>query len=130
MADAAYVYAAVLVRCVDGDTVHLKLSRTYEFPIDFGFYIKDTVSVTKSGEITFRLLGINTPEMVGASREAGIAAKMELERLLGLGPITAHTFKTDKYGRWLTTLYVSTAEGPLNVNMEMVKGGFAVPYAG
>lgn len=110
-----YEYFAKLDRVVDGDTVWLN--------VDLGFRV--------FARLDFRLSGINTPEMIGATRTAAIAAKAELERLLRLGPITIVTEKpgaTDKYGRWLATITVSTATGPVLVNEALVTGGFAVRY--
>lgn len=110
-----YEYAAKLVRVVDGDTVWLD--------VDLGFRVRATMD--------FRLVGINTPEVVGLTKTAGLAAKAELERLLSLGPLTIFTVKTDKYGRWLATIYVTTAGGShLSVNDALLAGGFAVPYDG
>lgn len=110
-----YEYRAWVDRVVDGDTAWLN--------VDLGFRVVVRVD--------FRLLGINTPELVGATRTAALASKAELERLLSLGPLTVTTYKpepTDKYGRWLATILVQTPTGPLNVNEALVAGGFAVRY--
>lgn len=106
-------YNAKLVRVVDGDTVYLE--------VDLGFRLHITMD--------FRLLGIDTPEMVGASKTAALSAKAELERLLGLGVIRAYTEKSDKYGRWLVKLKVAQPDGSaIDVNQALLDGGFAVPY--
>lgn len=124
-----YEYVATVARVVDGDTVHMVLTKTFTLPVDFGFNIKDTVLLQKSAEIDFRLAGINAPEMHAPTLAAGQAAKAELIRLLGLGALRVLTAKADKYGRWLATIYVKQADGTeLCANDEMVKGGFAVPY--
>lgn len=124
-----YEYTATVARVVDGDTVILNLTKDFELAIDFGFYVKDVVKVSKSAQIDFRLLGINTPEMRSPTLEAGKAAKSELERLLSLGTIRVLTSRTDKYGRWLADIYVTGADGvEFNVNQKLVEGGFAVPY--
>lgn len=54
-----YVYAATLGRIVDGDT--------YDLMVDLGcsVWVK----------LTVRLLGLNTPETNGPTREAGLQAK-------------------------------------------------------
>lgn len=54
-----FIYAATLWRIVDGDT--------YELMVDLGcsVWVK----------LTVRLLGVNTPETKGATREAGLQAK-------------------------------------------------------
>lgn len=101
---------------VDGDTLWLY--------VDLGFGV--------SVNLDFRLYGIDTPEVVGATRTAGLAAKAELESLLALGPLRIVTYKADKYGRWLATLFVKQPGSveELNVNSALLKGGFAKPYLG
>lgn len=111
---ADYTYDAKLVRAVDGDTVYLD--------VDLGFNVRVVMD--------FRLLGINTPETVGPTKTAGIAAKAELERLLGLGALTIQTTKADKYGRWLARIWVQHGEESVCVNDSLVQGGFATAYFG
>jgi micrococcal nuclease len=108
-----YEYKASLIRVVDGDTVWLD--------VDLGFNVH--------AAFDFRLVGLNTPETVGATRTAGLTAKAELERLLSLGSLRLVSTKSDKYGRWLATIYVKQADGvEINVNDILIKTGFAVPY--
>jgi micrococcal nuclease len=113
-----YEYNARLTRVVDGDTVWLD--------VDLGFGVH-----TNSD---FRLFGIDTPEVIGATRAAGLAAKAELERLLSLGTLRIETHKgdeSDKYGRWLANLYVLQTNGvELHVNALLVAGRFAKAYFG
>lgn len=124
-----YTYDAKVVRVVDGDTVRLLVSRRYEFPIDFGFHVKQTVTHVVSAEQTFRLARINTPELKTPTREAGEKAKAELERLLALGPITVVSKGLDKYGRWIGDITViDSNHDTLNINQALLDGGFAVPY--
>jgi len=125
-----YEYAAKVHRIVDGDTVYLKLSKTFTLPVDFGFNIIDTMNLTKDAVVGFRLYGINTPEVVGASKTAGLTATKELERLLNLGSLRVVSYKPDKYGRYLADIYVMTDTTELHVNQELVKGGFATQYFG
>ena len=132
-----YEYVATVSRVVDGDTVHLTLTKEFSLPVDFGFNIKDTLVLKKAADVDFRLYGINTPEThgkdatTGGQMAAGLKAKAELERLLGLGKLRVVSTKPDKYGRYLATIYVTPPKGPeLCVNDEMVKGGFAKPYFG
>lgn len=130
--DDLYVYQADLVRVLDGDTVRLKLWRSFKAMWDFGFYIREEINTVRSIEMNCRLYGINTPEIRGVSKEEaarGHAATAELVRLLGLGKITAKTAKPDKYGRWLADLWVTEFDGRVtHVNSSLVTGGFAVPY--
>ncbi len=110
-----YTYKAKLVRVVDGDTVFLA--------IDLGFRVEMVLDI--------RLAGLNTPEIVGANQEQGLAAKKELERLLSLGPLTVFTAKAEKYGRWLGTITVSPPKAtPINVNQWLLSHGLAKPYDG
>lgn len=124
-----YEYQATVHRIVDGDTVYFRLTKEFTISVDFGFNIKDTVALAKDAIIDFRLRGINTPEIVGVSKAAGLASKDELTRLLGLGPIRLVSYKADKYGRYLAEVFVKLEDGTeLNVNQELINGGFAVPY--
>lgn len=113
-----YEYNAKPTRVVDGDTVWLD--------VDLGFGVHATSD--------FRLYGIDTPELIGATRVAGLAAKAELERLLAIGSLRIETHKgdeADKYGRWLANIYVRRADGSeLHVNALLVSGRFAKPYFG
>lgn len=111
--EPSYTYRAKLNRVVDGDTVWLD--------VDLGFHVTMAMN--------FRLAGINCPEVVGATKEAGLAAKAETLRLLQLGSITVKSQKTEKYGRWLGSIFVTDTEGKIiNVSTELVAGGFAVVY--
>jgi len=110
-----YEYKAELVRVVDGDTIYAK--------VQLGFHV--------AMDLEFRLFGINTPEVIGAQKTAGIAAKAELERLLKSGPLRVVSEKSDKYGRWLGTFYAKNSDGTeTNVNDALLTGGFALPYFG
>lgn len=105
-----YQYRAEVIRIVDGDTLHLK--------VDLGF------DVTRSD--SFRLYGINAPEM---STPEGKAARAWLVEILKDHPtivVTTHKDDREKYGRYLGTLWL----GSQNVNEAMVAVGHAVPYSG
>ena len=102
-----YQYRAVVLRVVDGDTLHAE--------VDLGFDIKR--------RDTFRLFGINAPEM---STPEGVVAKEWLTESLGQGAlvVTTHKDKREKYGRYLATLWIDN----VNVNEAMVAAGHAVVY--
>lgn len=104
-----YAYTATLLHVVDGDTVWLD--------VDLGFDV--------SRRDSFRLLGINAPEM-GTS--AGVEARQALAALLPSGrraiDVRTTKDKREKYGRYLASLFV----GGVDVNGWMVENGFAVPY--
>lgn len=107
-----YEYKAELVRVVDGDTVYLK--------VDLGFHMTTVQS--------FRLEGIDTPEIRGPERQAGLVSKAAITDLLAMGNITVKTSKTGKYGRWIATIYVNDGTKTLNVNEELVRRGLAERY--
>ncbi len=111
-----YEYNVSLTRVIDGDTVAVT--------VDLGF----TVSIA----IEFRLLGINAPELRGATKIAGLAAKDHLAQLLSQGVLTMKSTKLpkpDKYGRWLATITVTRPDGSFfDANAQMIADGFAVAY--
>lgn len=114
--EPAYLYRAVVVRVVDGDTI--------DADIDLGFYIW-----IKRQRI--RLLGIDAPEVRGESKAEGIAATEHLKSLIDGETIILRTVKgedggdrDDSFGRWLGTIY----HGGIDVNAEMIRSGHAIPY--
>lgn len=123
-----YEYAGTLVRVVDGDTVVLSLRRTIVVDIDFGFYVKDKLSLDKTAEVTFRLKGVNAPEVVGENKAQGLAAKAFLTDLLVTKPLKVVSYKTDKYGRWLADIFIAVDGAEKSVSQLMIEAGHAVPY--
>jgi endonuclease YncB( thermonuclease family) len=124
-----YEYQATVHRVIDGDTVYLKLSRTFTLDVDFGFRIQDSIEFTKTTVQDFRLAGINAPEITGENKIKGLEAKAELARILALGPIRVVSTGQDKYGRWLAVLYVTLPDNTeINVNETMIKEGYAAVY--
>ncbi len=118
-----YVYAATVRRIVDGDTVDIRLSCGMDVYID---------------PVRLRLCastgrGIDSPEVRGPERPAGLAATNHLRRLVAdyAGPdgeLYVRTFKdkSGKYGRLLADLFLSTAAGPISLCDKMVQDGHAV----
>jgi len=98
-----FVFPATLIRVVDGDTLRLTL--------DLGFHIRRL-------DQPYRLLRIDAPEM---NTEAGKAAKGWLEMFLIEKPLTAQTFKSDSFGRFLIEAW---ANGE-NVADALVSAGHA-----
>ena len=123
-----YIYDGTCVRVIDGDTVVLRLSKTFALDVDFGFHVKDTMALTKTAEITFRLNGLNTPEIIGPSKTTGLAAKAALEGMLVGKALRVVSHKPDKYGRWLADVFIQG--DAVSVNQRMLQGGFAVPWDG
>lgn len=106
-----YTYKAEIVEVYDGDTCTAR--------IDLGFYIHHVQKL--------RLLGINTPELKGATKLKGIAARDRLRELILNKDVYIQTVKDDAFGRWLAIIYLSPV-GEASVNDQLVAEGFAVPY--
>lgn len=88
------VFDAELVRCVDADTLIVRLSKHH------GDY----------SDKTLRLLGIDAPETRGVDKERGLAAQAFVEEFLLNGGIVyesliVHTTKMDGFGRWLAYVW-------------------------
>jgi len=81
-----YEYNCEIVRVVDGDTVDVN--------IDLGFNISTLKRI--------RIAGIDTPEVRGPERVAGLAVKEMVETFFPVG--TKTVVRVDgrgKYGRWI-----------------------------
>lgn len=112
-----------LVHVVDGDTVDLL--------VDLGFYARM--------QVRFRLLGIDTPELKGATLAMGHDAAHVLEQLL-LTAVEAEVEsngQADKYGpRWDGRIRVlPDSLGRLHtewidVGETLLRTGYAQPYTG
>lgn len=102
---------AKVVDVYDGDTV------TAILPLAQSFF-----------KVKCRLLGIDAPELRRKiTREAGLAAKVFLSKLILDKVVMMECGKWDKYGRLLCN--ITTEEG-VNVNSECVAQGHAVEYFG
>ena len=124
-------YDGVCVRVIDGDTLVLRLTHTFTQEVDFGFYVKDSVSLTKTAEVSFRLFGINAPETHGPTKARGEAAKSALEELVTGVPLRVVSYKPDKYGRGLGDLYAKGPNGvEVHVNHSLIATGHAIPWNG
>ncbi len=90
-----YNYRLSDIRVIDGDTV--------EATLDLGLYITTRQHL--------RLANINTPELRGEERDAGLAARDALINLIDeRSPILAKTAKAGKFGRWIAHLYGCNGE--------------------
>ncbi|KZX16100.1 thermonuclease precursor [Methanobrevibacter cuticularis] len=103
-----YNYKAKVTKVIDGDTI--------ECDVDLGsnVYIHEK----------FRLNGINTPELTGSEKEEGKKAKeIVTSELLDKEIIikSDKPLKTDKYGRWLATIYLDG----INYNETLLERGVA-----
>jgi len=114
MQQPAYVYNAVITNVVDGDTIDAR--------VDLGFYA--------SVNIRFRLNGIDTPELTSTDasvRMVAVKAREFVKQFNGQS-ITLHSYKTDKYGRWLADIFVQGSTKSLN--QTLLEENLAVPYFG
>jgi micrococcal nuclease len=111
-----YEYNANIIRVYDGDTVWADLD------LGFGLWMRNQ---------PIRLRGINTPEVRGESKEAGINARDRLRDLLTQADnkCVIKTVKGDEigmYGRILGELLVEGEK--ISLNQILLDEGFAVPY--
>ena len=113
-----HTYRATLVKVIDGDTIDVRT--------DFGFYL--------SQQMRLRLAGLNTPEVRGPERAAGLAATAFVrERLEGAERIVIRTTKKGKYGRFIADIHYGGAEIPweamvargAHLNAELLRAGHA-----
>jgi micrococcal nuclease len=114
-----FEYMAKVVSVYDGDTIRVD--------IDLGFGIKfENQSI--------RLLGIDTPEVRGEEREAGIKVRDYVREQILEKEIVLKTYKDTKgkYGRWLGQVYyvkdgIVASDSPdlICLNDELLKLGMA-----
>jgi|TARA_R110000744_G_scaffold77129_1_gene152456 micrococcal nuclease len=106
-----YEYSAEVKKVYDGDTI------TVDFDLGFGIILRKQ---------KIRLLGINTPEVRGESRDQGLISRDRLrERILGK-TVTIKTSrdKKGKYGRWIGEVFIEDE----NINQWLLNEGLAVVY--
>lgn len=105
-----WTFGARLVRVIDGDTVILE--------VDTGFATRR--------EERIRLLGIDAPEVVGADKAKGMAAKIALQdRLFGRQLLVVTEMeKVDGFRRYLGAIW---ADG-VNVNEWLIEEGHATAW--
>ncbi len=107
-----YEYKVKLLKVVDGDTV--------DFMFDLGFNIKIKLRI--------RLARINTPELRGKEKKAGLAAKKFVRDMLeSAQEIIVKTTKQGKYGRYLGEIYykVEGDNSKFNLNDLLLEDGYA-----
>lgn len=116
VAPAIWAYRARVERVVDGDTLQIV--------IDQG------LNTHRAERI--RLLGVNTPEMRGPSRPAGLAAAGYVTSWLGLvpaddeWPLIVQTAKGDAFGRWLARVW--RRHDGRELNADLIESGHAVVF--
>ena len=104
-----------VVRVVDGDTVY--------GDVDLGFNFG-------SKKMEFRLAEINTPEIRGNTREAGLKSKEFVEQKVLNKDVIIVTKKDakEKYGRYLAYIYYQDNEEWICLNELLVNRGLADKY--
>jgi micrococcal nuclease len=107
-----FTYKARVIDVYDGDTITVLA--------DLGFHT--TV------KLKLRLFGINTPELRGPSREAGLVARDRVNGLVMGKDIIIKTRKDrqEKFGRWLAEIYLPGSEK--SINTLLVEENLAVPF--
>lgn len=115
MENFKFHYSAVIKRVVDGDTVYCD--------IDLGFG-----TILKNQNI--RLYGIDSPEIKGEERLAGLDAKRFIENLLTDKEVVIVSYKDkkEKYGRYLAKIYLNDNNKWIDVNKLLIDKGLAVEY--
>ena len=111
MTHQPYCYKARCVYVYDGDSVTLD--------VNLGF------DITMRKKI--RLLGINTPEIRGDERDAGLVARDRMRELIDDKDviIVTHKDRGGKYGRLLATIYLDG----VNINQLLIDEGLAEVYS-
>ena len=106
-----YEYRAYVRKVYDGDTI------TVDIDLGFGIVIQGQ---------KIRLLKINTPEIRGAEREAGLRSRNALrEKISGKWIIIkTEKDKKGKYGRWLGEIWLDD----VNINDWLLTEGYAEEY--
>jgi micrococcal nuclease len=96
-----FTYAAEWVKVIDGDTI--------DVTVDLGFHV--------FREIRIRLLGVNTPELKGETKQAGEAARSATEAwLMNHDNLVISTWKVQKrmqdhFGRYLAIVRGDSPKG-------------------
>ena len=116
MTEFLYHYKMTVTRVVDGDTIY--------GDVDLGF----NIGVKK---MEFRLSEVNTPEIKGATRTAGLESKKFVEDVLLNKEVCILTKKDtkEKWGRYLAEIFYKDESGNyVSLNKELVTKGLAVPF--
>lgn len=114
MEDQLYYYRAKVVSVYDGDTM------TVDIDLGLHMWIRDE---------KVRLARINAPEVRGAQREKGLAARDFLSNLVFGKDIIIETIRDqeEKYGRYLGEIWLKNESGAFtNINDLIVQKGHAI----
>lgn len=108
-----YIYKATVKAVHDGDT--------FTAIVDLGFRVQ--------AELKIRLNGINTPELIGPTKPAGLISRDRLIQLVLNKEVILKTKKDkqEKYGRWLADVFLTETDTK-SVNQILLDEGLAVIY--
>lgn len=106
-----YQYRALVTKVYDGDTI------TVDIDLGFGTWQKGQ---------KIRLYGIDTPEVRGTERAAGLVSRDWLRNAIldTIIVVKTHKDKKGKYGRWLGDIYLNQYDDT-SLNVIMVELGLA-----
>lgn len=106
-----YTYRAFVMKVYDGDTITAD--------VDLGW----SVVIKKQ---TIRLIRINTPEVRGETKQAGIRSRDALkEKILNKWVVLkTHKDKKGKFGRWLGEIWIDG----ICINDWLLNEGYAKAY--
>ncbi len=107
-----YRYAATVTDVYDGDTITVDL--------DLGLNIHH-----RSRRV--RLWGIDTPELRGPERPAGLVARDQVRGLISGAEVVLKTHRdsTGRYGRLLAEVFYEAEGHWVNLNQHLVEAGLA-----
>ena len=112
----------IILSCATGQAETYKVVRVYD---------GDTITIINNGQKqSIRLVGIDTPEKSRKKHEPGQPYSQQatkyLAKLVLDKRVSIESYGTDRYGRVLGVVYA----GDTNVNLEMVRMGYAEVYRG
>lgn len=115
MEDTRYHYSAKVVDIHDGDTIKVDID------LGFGVILKNQ---------TFRFFGINTPEIHGTTKTAGMKSLAFVKKAINKKDIVIVSIKDEKekYGRWLGKIFYQDGEEWINLNQKLLDMGLAVKF--
>jgi len=113
-----YEYKAVVTKVYDGDTI------TVDIELGFGVYLNKQ---------KLRLAYINTPEVRGEERPAGLISRDRVRELVLEQNVIVKTYKDSKgkYGRWIAEVFyeANPNEGYTTcLNQQLLNEGLAIKY--
>lgn len=109
-----YEYRANMIRIIDGDTFHLD--------VDLGFYIRQEQYV--------RLASVDTPEIRGEEREAGLKAKQFVEDRIPPGTdVEIKSYLIGSFGRFVADVFYWEEGERKSLANELLNAGLAEHYA-